>query len=155
MAFEAIDPDAVLVSMEDAANPLAAFSQHAFRLDDATWPSVAHYYEAMKFTDADVREQVRGSDHPKTAQALGGRYKRRVRKDWDKVKEVYMRRGVYLKCRTHEDASSALLATGERAIIETSQYDYYWGCGRDTRGLNTYGKVLMAVRAKLREEAGR
>ena len=31
-------------------------------------------------------------------------------------------------------------------------YDCYWGCGRDTRGLNTYGKVLMNVRARLRKE---
>ena len=66
-----------------------------------------------------------------------------------------MTRGVYRKCRTSDDAATALLGTGERRIIETSQYDYYWGCGRDTRGLNTYGKVLMQVRERLRGEEPR
>jgi predicted NAD-dependent protein-ADP-ribosyltransferase YbiA (DUF1768 family) len=31
-------------------------------------------------------------------------------------------------------------------------YDYYWGVGRDGRGYNVFGKVLMAVRDKLMEE---
>lgn len=47
----------------------------------------------------------------------------------------------------------ALVATGECLIMETSQYDYFWGCGRDTRGLSAYGKVLMGVRARLRRLA--
>jgi hypothetical protein len=63
-----------------------------------------------------------------------------------------MTRAFYLKCRTHPEAAEALLATGERPILETSQYDYFWGCGRDLRGENAYGQVLMAVRQRLREE---
>ena len=50
--------------------------------------------------------------------------------------------------------AEALLATGDNPIVENDQYDYYWGCGRDRRGDNTYGKVLMDVREKLRQEAG-
>jgi ribA/ribD-fused uncharacterized protein len=69
------------------------------------------------------------------------------------VKELYMTRAVYTKCRTHPEVSEALLATAELPIMEASQYDYYWGCGRDGRGHNTYGKVLMKVREKLRGEA--
>jgi predicted NAD-dependent protein-ADP-ribosyltransferase YbiA (DUF1768 family) len=60
----------------------------------------------------------------------------------------------FLKCRTHEDAAKALLATGDNRILEASQYDYRWGCGRDGRGNNAYGKILMAVRDKLRELPG-
>jgi ribA/ribD-fused uncharacterized protein len=63
-----------------------------------------------------------------------------------------MTRGIYIKCRTHKEAADALLETGDQKIVESSQYDYYWGCGRDGRGHNTYGRVLMAVRDKLREE---
>ena len=64
-----------------------------------------------------------------------------------------MTRGTYIKCRTHPEVAAALLATGDLLIIETSQYDYYWGCGRDLRGDNVYGKVLMNVRTQLRKEA--
>lgn len=153
MAFQPVDPDAVLVSMEDANHALSTFSKHGFRLDGGEWPSVAHYVEGMKFEDDGLRERIRTADHPKTAQRIARRQRRRMRRDWDDVREVYMTRGVYTKCRAHPDAADALLDTGERNIIETSQYDYYWGCGRDTRGLNTYGKVLMKVRARLLEES--
>ena len=152
MPFLPIDQDAVLVSMEDATDPLSAYSRHGFELDGEAWPSVAHYFEAMKFTDADLRKAICAADSPNKARRLAARNKRRIRDGWNKVRETYMTRGVYRKCHTSEFAAAALLGTGDRRIIETSQYDYYWGCGRDTRGLNTYGKVLMQVRAKLREE---
>ena len=35
---------------------------------------------------------------------------------------------------------------------ELSGYDYFWGSGRDMRGKNNFGKVLMGVRDKLRSE---
>ena len=152
MPFQPIDQDAVLVSMEDATDPLSAYSRHGFELDGEGWPSVAHYFEAMKFTDAGLRKAICAADSPNNARRLAVRNKRRIRDGWNKVRETYMTRGVYRKCHTSEDAAAALLGTGDRRIIETSQYDYYWGCGRDTRGLNTYGKVLMNVRARLREE---
>jgi ribA/ribD-fused uncharacterized protein len=63
-----------------------------------------------------------------------------------------MTRAVYTKCRTHQDVADLLLATGDKQIVETSTYDYYWGCGRDGRGHNTFGKVLMSVRDKLIQE---
>ncbi len=152
MPFEPIDQDAVLVSMENATDPLSAYSRHGFELDGEIWPSVAHYFEAMKFTDVDLRKTICAADTPNAARRVATRNKRRIRDDWNKLRETYMTRGIYRKCRTSKNAAAALLGTGERRIIETSQYDYYWGCGRDTRGLNTYGKVLMQVRARLREE---
>ena len=152
MPFEPIGQDAVLVSMEDANDPLSTYSRHGFELDGELWPSIAHYVEAMKFTDADLRKAICAAESPNAARRLAKRNRRRIRGDWNRLRETYMTRGVYRKCRTSEDAALALLATGERRIVETSQYDYYWGCGRDTRGLNTYGKVLMQVRERLREE---
>ena len=153
MAFQPVDPDAVLVSMEDANQVLSTFSRYGFRLDGAEWPSVAHYVEGMKFDDGELRERIRTADHPKAACRIARRHRRRARRDWDDVREVYMTRGVYTKCRAHPEVAAALLDTADRKIIETSQYDYYWGCGRDTRGLNTYGKVLTKVRARLLAEA--
>jgi ribA/ribD-fused uncharacterized protein len=56
-----------------------------------------------------------------------------------------------MKCRSHAEVASALLKTGDKTIVENSQYDYYWGCGRDGRGENRYGKILMDIRTKLSE----
>ena len=151
--FRSHDPNTVLVSRVDSSNPLASHSKHGFVLDDAEWPSVEHYYQAMKFEDPVLREEIRTAPHPAVAAKLARKRRRRVHKGWDDVKEAYMTRGTYTKCRTHRDVAVALLRTGARPIIETSQYDYYWGCGRDTRGLNVYGRVLSNVRARLREES--
>ena len=140
------------LSRSDVNHPLSSFSKYGFELDGTTWPSSEHYYQAMKFEDEEQREAIRLADHPNKAEKLAEANKRYIRKDWQKVREVVMTRATYIKCRTHKVVAAALLETGERKIIETSQYDYYWGCGRDGRGHNTFGKVLMAVREKISEE---
>ncbi len=153
MVFGSQQAQRVTLSRQDPNHLLSSYSRHAIELDGAEWPSVEHYYQAMKFEDADYREQIRTSPHPADAAKLGKSKKHGRRKDWDRLRPTYMTRGLYTKCRSHQEVAQALLDTGEMLIMETSQYDYYWGCGRDTRGHNTYGEVLMAVRDKLREEA--
>ncbi len=63
-----------------------------------------------------------------------------------------MTRGTYIKCLTHPEVKEALLATGDKVIVENSLYDHFWGCGRDQRGHNYYGKMLMDVRKRLRKD---
>lgn len=144
----------VHVSMSDSTDPLASFSRHSVSLDGAEWPSVEHYFQGMKFLAPELRALLLGAAHPADARKLAKQHRRRIRTDWKQIEETVMTRGVYVKCRTHEDAAAALLATGDNRILETSQYDYHWGCGRDGRGNNAYGKILMAVRDKLRELPG-
>ena len=152
MLFSKPEPEPLYVSRGDSSNPLSTFSLHGFRLDDADWPSVEHYVQGMKFTDLEQRAAIRNTGSPEEAKALAEEHARAVRKDWKKIRETVMTRGVYIKCRTHPEVAKALVMTGTQKIVENSMYDYYWGCGRDGRGHNTYGKVLMAVRAKLNAE---
>ncbi|TGD73407.1 NADAR family protein [Mangrovimicrobium sediminis] len=151
--FPELDLDALYLSRSDVNELLGTFSRHGFFLDEREWPSVEHYYQAMKFESEEAREAVRAADHPKKARKLGRSRRRKLRGDWSEVKRVYMTRALYTKCKAWPEVARKLLATGERRLVENSQYDYYWGCGRDRRGDNNYGKVLMNVRAKLREEA--
>ncbi len=141
------------VNRDDVNDPLSAWSKHAFELDGAEWPSVEHYYQAMKFEDAGYREQIRHAEHPKQAVKLGHAKFKKRRKDWKKNSVTYMIRGTYTKCRTHREVADKLLESGEIKISNLTMYDYFWGSGRDMRGKNNYGKVLMAVRDKLNEEA--
>lgn len=150
--FDTDNTEKYLLSRHDPAHPLASYSKHSFELDGDEWPSVEHYYQAMKFEDADYREKIRNVSHPKEATKLGKSKKYGRRKEWDRVKETYMTRGTYIKCRTYPEVVDALFATEDMLIVETSQYDYFWGCGRDSRGHNNYGKVLMNVREQLKKE---
>ena len=145
-------PEEIYLARSDPNEPLSSYSRHCFELEGQFWPSVEHYFQAMKFEDADTQEKVRSAKHPAKARRLGRSRLKKLRKDWSKVRRVFMTRAVYVKCRTHPEVAERLLSTGERRIFENSQYDYFWGCGRDRRGHNTYGQVLMDVRNKLREE---
>jgi len=140
----------VRVSMTNAEDPLATFSRHAIDLDGGHWPSLEHYVQAMRFEDTELREQVRSAHHPAEARQIARRHRRHTRGDWMQIEATVMTRGCWIKCLSHPEVAGALLATGERRIIETSQYDYHWGCGRDGRGHNAYGRILMAVRERLR-----
>jgi len=148
-----IPEDAILLDRENCSHPLAAWTHHPFELDGATWPSVEHYWQGMKFTDETIRAEIRAAAHPRLVKKVAEKYRDRVRDDWTKIELVVMTRALYIKCRTHPDVAKVLLASGERMLVENSQYDYFWGCGRDQRGENHYGKLLMNVRRKLREEA--
>ena len=140
------------ISRSDVNEPLSSYSRHGFDLDGKFWPSVEHYFQAMKFEDPAQQEAVRLAKHPAKARRLGRSRFRKLRKNWSKLRRVFMTRALYTKCRAHPEVAERLLSTGDTMLVENSQYDYFWGCGRDRRGHNTYGLVLMDVRSKLREQ---
>ncbi|OZG71879.1 GTP cyclohydrolase [Hahella sp. CCB-MM4] len=145
--------DAVFLSRSNPDELLGCFSPYAFELEGKSWPTVEHYYQGMKFTDDEYQEKIRQAATPKLARSLGRKKSRKLRADWKKVREVVMTRAIYIRCKTYPHIADALLATGSRMLIESNNYDYFWGCGRDKRGQNAFGKVLMKVRNKLQEEA--
>lgn len=150
--FPQLDENAIFLSRTDSDEILSSYSQHGFFLEGKDWPSVAHYFHAMKFEDVVYQEKIRRAVNPKKAKALGRSRLHKIRKDWKEVRATVMTRAVYTKCREHEIVAERLLETENRDIVENNGYDYFWGCGRDRRGDNTYGKILMNVRAKLKQE---
>lgn len=152
MIFKPRADNVVYLSRTDANEPLSSYSRHGFDLDGLHWPSVEHYFQAMKSEDAALRARVAATQHPREARRVGRSRRVKLRKDWKKVRRVIMTRAVYTKCKTHPEVAKVLLATGDNPLVALNSYDYYWGCGRDGRGHNTYGVVLMDVRDKLREE---
>lgn len=155
MLFPDLDEDSVFVHRADPKEQFGVYSAHSFELDGFTWPTAEHYFQAMKFveTNPEHSERIRQAATPKQARKLGRQRMKNLRKDWAKVKRVIMTRALYTKCRTYPEIGQALIDTNQAKIMEASQYDYYWGCGRDRRAENVYGKVLMDVRAKLLNEA--
>lgn len=139
-------------SMNNPEDGWSRNSNHPFTLEGCEWPTVEHYFQAMRFVSGDYAEAIRTAPTVAAAQKLGGRWLKRKRPDWKQIEAVVMTRALYTKCRTYPHIAESLLATGEQLLVEDSQYDYHWGCGRDRRGHNLYGKILMKVREKLREE---
>ena len=152
MLFQHDDKKRFPVSRTDASNPLSSYAPFAFELDGAQWPTVEHYYQAMKFEDAAYREAIRSAATPKEAAKLGKNRLRKRRKDWKNNTVIYMTRGSYIKCRQYPEVAAALMESGDTEIAELNSYDYFWGSGRDMRGHNHFGKLWMGIRQKLREE---
>lgn len=141
--------ESLYLSMSDATELLSRVSDHSITLDDKEWPSVEHYVQAMKFQDESYQEKIRTADSVTQAQKLGKTWFKKKRVDLDQVRTTLMTRALYIKCRSYPDVAQRLQDTASIKLVENSQFDYYWGCGRDHRGDNHYGKILMNVREKL------
>jgi len=127
---------------------LSNFSPHALDLDGRRWPTVEHYFQAMKFKDAGRQDEVRNAGSPAEAKRRGQR--RGLREGWHEVRDEVMRRAVEAKFEQHPDLADKLTATGDAHLIEDAPKDYYWGCGARGTGENMLGRILMEVRARLR-----
>ena len=87
------------------------------------------------------------------AARMGRDRKRKLRRDWERVKVGIMREAVGAKFRQHAELGELLLATGDAKLVEHTENDDYWGDGGDGSGRNELGRILMAVRDALRGEA--
>ena len=149
--FPEQDENSLYFSRSDPEEDFGTTSPHPFQLEEKIWPTVEHYFHAMKFTDDRYQEEIRNANTPKHAKKLGRSRRVKIRKDWKQVKATYMTRAVYTKCCAHPHIQIKLLDTDDKRLVENSQYDYYWGCGRDRLGINMYGQLLMNIRDKFRE----
>lgn len=132
---------------------LSNFAPYPITLKGKRWPTSEHFFQAQKFANASDREAIRGASSPMIAARMGRDRKRKLRRDWESVKIGVMREAVEAKFRQHDDLRSLLLATGEATLIEHTDNDDFWGDGGDGSGRNELGRVLMAVRDRLREES--
>ncbi len=145
------DPDTIyFYAQTDAYAEFSNFAPYGIEMEDVYWRTVEHYFQAMKFHDADYRERIRSASKPKDAKALGMTRAVPLRADWEEVKDGIMYTAVSRKFRTHAEPRELLLSTGDAHIVENAPMDYYWGGGQDGTGLNKLGEILMRVRVDLR-----
>lgn len=77
------------------------------------------------------------------------RYKNlEMRADWECIKVEVMRDALRAKFKRENNPKlyEMLRSTGDAYIVEDSPRDAYWGIGRDGKGENMLGKLLMEVR---------
>ena len=125
-----------------------------------TYPSVEHFYVAMKvndeqlidgkyYTPYDFQEYVATIGTAGAVKRLGRKAK--LRKDWDSYKFKVMNWAVREKFKDPKLAQM-LLDTGDQELIEGNWWnDIVWGVCNG-KGENHLGRILMEVRRELRGE---
>ena len=122
------------------------------------------WMKAITFNDLETAARIIAEKDPRAAKELGQQVKGYNEEAWARVREDAMIRACYLKFSQNPDFGKALLATGDRIIVEASPIDTIWGVGlaekdplildeRNWKGLNLLGKSLMKVREMLNKDA--
>lgn len=114
-------------------------------------------YQACRFPDdPEVQRLIIDQMSPMTAKMKSKKYRDRTRRDWDNVRVNVMRWCLRIKLQNNLARFSAVLErTGERAIVEESTKDDFWGAkpaeGNLLVGRNVLGRLLMELREHLRD----
>jgi len=141
-------------------------SAHPIEIDGQKYPTVEHYFQAMKaklFEDEDSFERILKSKTPKAAKALGQKVENFITETWESKRDEIMETGIKAKFVQHPELRKQLLATDEKMIGEANPRDTYWGIGTGIesekskhpskwRGQNKLGKILMTLRTELRNQ---
>jgi ribA/ribD-fused uncharacterized protein len=136
-----------ILSFTDAFAFLSNFHFATVRLDGVAYSTVEHAFQAAKTDDPEERRAIRECSSPAQAKRMGKRVK--LRSDWESVKIGIMESLVRQKFTAHPELRAALLATGERRLVEGNTWgDVFWGAVRG-RGKNHLGRILMRVREEL------
>jgi ribA/ribD-fused uncharacterized protein len=149
---EAAKPVIRFYSVSAEYGELSNFAPYPITLKGKRWPTSEHYFQAQKFVAGRDQEEIRAANTPMLAARWGRDRKRKLRRDWERVKVGVMREAVEAKFRQHEELGALLLGTGDATLIEHTENDDFWGDGGDGSGRNELGRILMAVRDRLRQD---
>ncbi len=123
------------------------FYEAPFMLDSTIWPTSEHYYQAMKFTDAGLQNQISRAPTARAAFNLAHTYSNQVRADWSRVNLQTMKRAVWEKFWQSSRLMMSLISTGAAVLIEDAKaHDAFYGAGADYKGYNYLGRILMLER---------
>ena len=168
---KAPEPEPVLFDGADASKGefrnFSNDSQHPIEVDGEQYPTVEHYFQAMKakeFKDEEVYKKIVATKTPKAAKAAGKKVKNFITEFWDSRREQIMEKGVRAKFVQHPELRKELLETGDKIIGKADPRNTFWGIGTGMssekakspskwRGQNKLGKLLMEIRESLRNQS--
>ncbi len=127
---------------------LSNFAAAPFVLDGLSWRTVEHCYQAHKFVGQPLFNEIRQAPSAVAAKKLGQNRDVPIPEDWNGRRVDLMRRAMYAKFTQNPELKAALLATGQRLLLE-DRADPFWGRGTDNRGGNRLGLLLMELREAL------
>lgn len=148
-------------------NPPCPFSQWTpsrFVVEGEAFGCAEQFMMAAKarlFGDEATRARILAATEPGEQKALGREVSGFDQATWERERFGIVVRGNEAKFAQNPAMLAALLATGERRLVEASPYDRIWGIGlgatdpraldpAEWRGLNLLGQALEEVRRRLR-----
>lgn len=127
-------------------NEFSNFHKAKFLLDGKEWPTVEHYFQAQKFSSSpEYQEKIRGASEPNRAKTFGASKEFPIRNDWDTYRDEVMRKGIKAKFEQNPNLKQLLVSTTPHPLIEDTT-DPYWGQGKNKKGKNRLGVLLMELR---------
>lgn len=128
---------------------LSNFSNHPIYCKGKIWNTVEHFYQAQKFKEPELKEEIRLAPTPMKAKMIAHANKELMMENWDELKNKVMYDGLYAKFTQHPDIQKKLTETDDKILCEHTSTDSYWGDGGDGTGKNILGELLMDIREKL------
>lgn len=124
----------------------------AMTIDGKSYPTVEHYMQAMKFpSNPTYQERIRTAKTAAVAKSLGSTTEVPTRPDWDTARDEAMKKALEAKFTQNPQLKQLLLDTGNRPLADASPSESYWGLGRNKKGTNRLGTLLMELRSALRQ----
>jgi hypothetical protein len=139
---------------------LGNMSPHPIEMDGVQWRSCEAIFQAMRFTDSQIREEIRLQRSPFSAKLVAKSHREKVHTVPCSKQDVEnMRQCLLLKLEFHPHLVTELIATGEAVLFEdvTSRGDrgsnLFWGAkrvGDQLVGENVLGKLWMQIRESVK-----
>lgn len=143
------DSDKQVLFYERKFYMFSNFSSFMVEYNGVVWMTSEHAYQAAKFTDPTLCEQIRLARSADDAFKFARAHNDAIRADWQQIKVRVMEEVVRAKLEQHPYIQKKLLETGNKEIIENSPVDSFWGWGPERNGENHLGKIWMKLREEL------
>lgn len=133
---------------------LSNFYISEITIDGKVYYHVEGYYQSRKFVGINnsAIEHIRNVASPMACKKISSSYimnEDRIKEWTGGVRDIVMKQAVYSKFITNSELSKKLIETGDSILIENNPSDSYWAGGKDGKGENKLGKILMEVRSLL------
>lgn len=128
---------------------LSNFYPSVIEYDSILYPTVEHFFQAMKSRDDKDRRFIAGLQYPGQAKKAGRKVV--LRQHWGNLRIGVMSWGLHYKFTKHDDLKQMLISTFPHELVEGNYWnDKFWGvCLKTNEGENWLGNLLMKLRQEL------
>ena len=141
---------------------LGNMSPYSVEYEGQRWPTAESLFQALRFDNPEIREQIRAAKSPMAAKFIAKNHKDQMVVVPRTAQDVAnMAMVLRLKLAQHPHLEGELLGTGDRLIVEDSSCRHgesarFWGAALEDGqwvGRNVLGSLWMELRQELRQRS--